>query len=139
VAIFVWLGRLILVICTWLAFAFPLLATETDQFTTPPTPLRDIGPELSRKIVEIIESDPTGRDPERVLSRWVGRNVVASRLVRWVRAMSVSGSPDRYLPPLTGSIYHRVRSPVPRGFRYNAPTVLVHGYFMGTDKSDHFI
>jgi hypothetical protein len=138
VLIFVWLGRLILVICTWLAFAFPLLATETDQFTTPPTPLRDIGPELSRKIVEIIESDPTGRDPERVLSRWVGRNMVASRLVRWVRAMPVSGSPDRYLPPLTGSIYRRVRSPVPRGFRYNAPTVLVHGYYMGTDKIDHF-
>ena len=137
-ALFLRLIPLILLIGAAFAVPSPLLATETDQFTTPPTPLRDIGPELSRKIVEIIESDQTGRDPERVLSRWVGRNVVASRLVRWVRAMPVSGSPDRYLPPLTGSIYHRVRSPVPRGFRYNAPTVLVHGYYMGTDKIDHF-
>lgn len=137
-AVFVRFIRLILCICTGFAVSASLLATETDQYTTPVSPLRDIGPELSRKIVEIIESDQTGRDPERILSRWVGRNVVASRLVRWVRAMPVSGSPDRYLPPLTGSIYHRVRSPVPRGFRYNAPTVLVHGYYMGTDKIDHF-
>ena len=29
-------------------------ATETDQFTTPKAPLHDIGPILSRKVVEII-------------------------------------------------------------------------------------
>ena len=62
------------------------LAMETDQFTTPHAPLYDIGPILSRKIVEILESDRTGRDPERVLSDWIGANIFESRLVRWVKA-----------------------------------------------------
>jgi hypothetical protein len=138
VALFFRLNRLTLLICA--AFAVPglTLATETDQFTTPKAPLRDIGPGLSRKIVEIIESDRTGRDPEYVLYRWVGRHVVASRLVHWIRAIPEVDGPVRHLPPVSGSIYYRVRSPVPRGFRYNAPTVLVHGYHMGTDKIDHF-
>jgi hypothetical protein len=45
------------------------LAIETDQFTTPIVSLYDIGPELSRKVVEIIQSDRSGGDPNPQVSR----------------------------------------------------------------------
>ena len=69
-----------------------VLAMETDQFTTPHAPLYDIGPALSRKIVEILESDRTGGEPERVLFEWIGGNVFESRLVRWVKQIRVADS-----------------------------------------------
>ena len=113
-------------------------ATETDQFTTPREPLYDIGPELSRKVVQIIESDRTGRDPERVLFEWVGRNVFTSRVVRWVKGIRVAETPVRFRPRLFGSIYRMALSPLPASFVIDAPTVRIHGYYVGTDKIDHF-
>jgi hypothetical protein len=114
------------------------LGTETDQFTTPRAPLYDIGPELSRKVVEIIESDRTGRDPERILFEWVGRNIFASRMVKWVKGIRVAETPVRYRPSLFASIYRTTLSPLPASFLIDAPTVRVHGYYVGTDKIDHF-
>ena len=111
---------------------------ETDQFTTPRAPLYDIGPTLSRKIVEIIESDRTGRDPERVLSEWVGSNIFVSRLVRWVKQIRVEGGTVGFLPSVFRSIYRVAVSPVPVSFLFDSPTVHVHGYYLGTDKIDHF-
>lgn len=112
--------------------------TETDQFTTPGAPLYDIGPELSRKVVEIIESDRTGRDPERVLFEWVGRNVFSSRIVKWVKGMQKGEVPVRFRPGVFSSIYRSTISPVPASFVIDAPTIRVHGYYIGTDKIDHF-
>ena len=106
-------------------------ATETDQFTTPKTPLHDIGPQLSRKVVEIIESDRTGRDPERILSEWAGHNPFSSRLARQARAAGFRPNPF-------GSIYLATFSPIPATFLAASPTVNLHGYYMGTDKLDHF-
>jgi hypothetical protein len=112
--------------------------TETDQFTTPRAPLFDIGPGLSRKVVEIIEADRTGRDPEEVLHAWVGGNIFASRMVKWVKGIRVPESPVRYRPSLFASIYRTTISPLPASFLIDAPTVRVHGYYVGTDKIDHF-
>ena len=112
--------------------------TETDQFTTPRAQLFDIGPDLSRKVVEIIESDRTGRDPEQILFEWVGRNVFSSRLVKWVKGMQKPEAPVRYRPKLFSSIYRSAISPVPASFLVDAPTVRIHGYYVGTDKIDHF-
>lgn len=103
-----------------------VLATETDQYTTPRAPLRDIGPELSRKIVEIMEADRSGDAPERILSKWAGRNLFASRLTRWVRAGEAG-----FRPGVFGSIH--------RWAYLAAPTVLIHGHYMGSDKIDHFL
>jgi hypothetical protein len=125
-------------ILSMLAAGRPALATETDQFTTPMLPLYDIGPALSRKIVEIIESDRTGRDPERVLSEWVGRNIFESRLTRWVKEIRVADGPARFRPKVFDSIYRVALAPVPESFLFNSPTVHLHGYYLGTDKIDHF-
>lgn len=115
--------------CSRVAFA-----RETDQFTTPHGPLMDVGPRLSRKVVEIIEADHSGEDPEVVLSRWDGRNFLVSRLVRWITAERRVG----FRPSLSGSIFRLVLAPLPVSFFFDAPTVRVHGYYMGTDKIDHF-
>ena len=113
------------------------LATETDQFTAPIVPLSDVGPELSRKVVEIIESDRSGRDPERVLFAWVGRNVFASRLVRWVREIRVTEPPVGFRPHFFRSIYGTAFSPLLLSFLFDSPTVNLDGYYLGTDKIDH--
>lgn len=115
-----------------------VLATETDQFTTPRAALHDIGPEISRKVVAIIEADRTGRDPEQILFAWVGHNIFSSRLVRWVKRMPANDAPVRFRPSLSGSVYRCTFSPMLASFLIDAPTVRVHGYYMGTDKIDHF-
>src|SRR6186713_1286062 len=81
------------------------LAMETDQFTTPHTPLHDIGPALSRKIAELIEADRTGGDPERVLYAWVGSNIFVSRLGHWLKEVRVADGQVRFLPNVFDSIY----------------------------------
>jgi len=130
--------RLTLLVSSFLAIGNVAVATETDQFTTPKTPLYDIGPKLSRKVAEIIESDRKGRDPERVLYEWVGRNILASRIARWVRDIRVEDGPVGFRPSVLHSIYRGTLSVAPASFAFDSPTVHVHGYYMGTDKIDHF-
>jgi hypothetical protein len=113
-------------------------AMETDQFTTPRAPLYDIGPTLSRKISDIIESDRSGRDPERVLSEWVGSNIFVSRLVGWVKQIRGEEGAAGFLPSVFGSIYGRAFSPAPFSFLFDSPTVKIYGFYLGTDKIDHF-
>jgi hypothetical protein len=127
-----------LLVWSILATGHVALATETDQFTTPKVPLHDIGPKLSRKVVEIIEADHTGDDPERILSEWIGRNFLESRLTRWVKELRFDGEPVGFRPSVFGSIYRAALSPVPASFLFDSPTVHLHGYYMGTDKIDHF-
>ncbi len=130
--------RLILLLSSLFAVSPALLATETDQFSTPGVPLYDIGPLVSRKIVDIIESDRTGDDPDRVLIRWVGHNVVSSRLVRWVKTLPVIENRIRFRPGPFHSIYSTTLSPLPASFWFDSPTVNLFGYYFGTDKLDHF-
>jgi len=111
---------------------------ETDQFTTPLATLQDIGPALARKIVEIIESDRTGSEPERTLSRWVGGNVFSSRFTRWMKQVPTGDGPVLFMPNVFGSIYRQAFSPVPASFFFDSPTINVHGFYVGTDKIDHF-
>jgi hypothetical protein len=132
------LVRLAFLVSVLAAAAQPALAMETDQFTTPRAPLFDIGPLLSRKVADIIESDRTGRDPERVLSDWVGNNPFASRLTHWLKQIPDADDRVRFLPRLFDSIYSRTYSPVPMSFLFDSPTVKVHGIYLGTDKIDHF-
>jgi hypothetical protein len=114
------------------------IATETDQFTTPKTRLCDIGPVLSRSLVEMIESDASGDTPEAILFKRVGRNVLTSRLTKWAKRIRNEDAPVTFRPSVFGSIYRTVAAPVPVSFWFDAPTVYVHGYYMGTDKIDHF-
>ena len=133
-----YLMRLALLVASIFVASHVAVATETDQFTTPTRPLYDVGPALSRKVVEIIESDRTGDDPERVLSEWAGRNIFASRLALWVKEIRVEEGPVRFRPSVFDSVYRLAFSPVPASFWFDSPTVNVHGYYMGTDKIDHF-
>ena len=123
-----------------LALAFSAKAMETDQFTTPKAPLYDMGPLLSQKIVEIIEADRSGKDPEQVLDEWLGHNVFASHLMTWVNHLKApEGAGEiRFKPNLFESIYGLVFSPMPGVFLFAAPTVNSYGYYLGTDKLDHF-
>jgi len=130
--------RLTLLVSSLLAIGDVAVATETDQFTTPKKPLYDIGPKLSRKVAEIIEADRKGSDPERVLYEWVGRNILASRIARWVRDIRVADGPVGFRPSVFHSIYRGALSVAPASFAFDSPTVHVHGYYMGTDKIDHF-
>jgi hypothetical protein len=113
-------------------------AMETDQFTAPRAALYDIGPALSLRIAEIIESDRTGADPEDVLSRWAGSNIFVSRLGRWVKQLRAEQE-SRFAPSVFASVYRWAFSPVPFSFLLSSPTVHVHGFYMGTDKIDHFV
>jgi hypothetical protein len=130
--------RLTCLLASVFTAAQPAAAMETDQFTTPRAPLYDIGPTLSRKISDIIEADRTGRDPERVLAEWVGSNILVSRLGSWVKQMRVEGAPVGFLPSVFRSVYGWTFSPVPFSFMFDSPTVNVHGFYLGTDKIDHF-
>lgn len=121
-----------------LAVATFASATETDQFTTPGAPLQDIGPALSRKVVEVIEADRSGRDPERVLYDWAGHNLFESRPARYAKEIQAGERPVQFRPSVSGSIYRGVFSPVPASFLFDSPTVRLHGYYLGTDKIDHF-
>ncbi|MBS1824202.1 MAG: hypothetical protein JST93_02690 [Acidobacteria bacterium] len=113
-------------------------ALETDQFTTPKGPLYDIGPELSRKIVQIIEAGDKGQDPDQILYRWVGRNILTSRLSKWVKKTRVEEAPVTFRPGPFRSIYSVAVSPLPATFFFDSPTVHVHGHYLGSDKIDHF-
>ena len=130
--------RLILMVFSILAAAQVADSRETDQFTTPSEPLYDVGPDLSRKVVEIIESDCTGELPERVLSAWAGRNVFSSRIARWVKNTRVAEHPMNFRPSVSHSIYRATLSPALASFLFDSPTVHLYGYYMGTDKIDHF-
>jgi hypothetical protein len=112
--------------------------TETDQFTTPATRLYDIGPALSRRIVEIIESDDSGATPEAILSNRVGRGLLTSRVTKWAKRLRNEEGPVTFRPRVFASIYRTAAAPMPASFWFDAPTVNVHGYYMGTDKIDHF-
>lgn len=130
--------RLTLVVSSLLWVDPVAFATETDQFTTPTKRLHDIGPALSRRVVEIIESDRTGDAPEQVLSKRVGRSLLVSRLTRWVKRIRSDEAPVTFRPSVFASIYRTALSPVPTSFWFDAPTVYAHGYYMGADKIDHF-
>lgn len=130
--------RLGLIVSSLLALSPVSVAMETDQFTTPIVPLYDIGPELSRKVVAIIEADRTGDDPERVLATWVGRNIFASRIRHWVRDLRVTEGPVSFRPNVFHSIYCVALSPALASFWFDSPTVQLYNYYLGTDKIDHF-
>jgi hypothetical protein len=130
--------RLTPLVLSGLAVGHLAFAMETDQFTTPPAPLYDVGPRMSRKVVEILESGRPGDDPERVLFDWVGRNIFTSRFFRWVKQIQVADAPVTFLPNVFDSIYRVAFSPAPASFWFDSPTIHVHGYYMGTDKIDHF-
>src|SRR3954464_4089655 len=92
------LNRLALVLFSSVLASHPARATETDQFTVPKRPLYDIGPQLSRKIAEILEADRSGEDPERVLSEWVGHKVLSSRVTHWVKDLRPEDGPVGFRP-----------------------------------------
>lgn len=131
--------RLLFALVALLAVAPDLLGMETDQFTTPPTPLSDIGPLLSRKIGEIIEADRSGAEPEQVLAEWVGHNVLASRIADWVNHLRVDGRTVEFRPRVSASVFRTVLSPVPGSFLFDSPTVNIYGFYVGVDKLDHFL
>jgi hypothetical protein len=43
-----------------------------------------------------------------------------------------------FRPSVFGSVYRFAVSPVPASFLFDSPTVNLHGYYLGTDKIDHF-
>jgi hypothetical protein len=114
-------------------------ATETDQYTTPPRVLFDVGPLLSQKIVSIIEADRTGAPPDRILARWVGRNVLRSYMTAWVKSVQVPGEMVMFKPSLRRSIFRTAASPAVASFVFDSPTINIHGHYVGTDKVDHLL
>lgn len=122
-----------------LALVGVLGATETDQYTAPPRVLFDVGPLLSQKIVSIIEADRSGAPPDRILARWVGHNVLRSRMTAWVKSVNVPGEMVRFKPSLRRSIYRTAASPAVASFVFDSPTINIYGHYVGTDKVDHLL
>jgi hypothetical protein len=142
-------------------FAAPdALATETDQFTLPPTPLDDLGPDLGAIVLDIIRAEvaqfnarideriqldaKSAREPinEREFATHVyeqtGVGLPESTVERTLRYGAFPGRTVRFKPALADSIYAWVFAPFPLShLMTDCPTIRLYGIDLGTDKIGH--
>lgn len=134
-------------------------ATETDQFTLPPQPLADLGPDLAaivRKVLlaEIaqfnarilkrseVQSEPApSPTDEREFLRHVyeetGIGIPETTIERVIRHGTYPGRNVQYLPGLNDSIYAWTFSPFLFTHLWDCPTIRLYGIDLGTDKLGH--
>lgn len=135
-------------------------ATETDQFTRPPKPLDDLGPDLgalvlailhaeisqlNTRIDERIQFDPkAANEPikEREFVTHVyeqtGVGLPESTMERELRYGAFPGRNVRFQPAYLDSIYAWVASPFPPAhIMTDCPTIRLYGIDLGTDKIGH--
>ena len=135
-------------------------ATETDQFTLPPKPLDDLGPDfgamvlavlrsevsqLNTRIDQRIEFDPkAATEPikEREFVTHVyeqtGVGLPESTIERELRYGAFPGRNVRFQPAYVDSIYAWVAAPFPLAHMMtDCPTIRLYGIDLGTDKIGH--
>jgi len=147
----------VVILCAPRIATQPACATETDQFTLPDAPLKDIGPDISAKTLEILgaeiakvnekiaksrRKDPSAvTDEERIaedIYDRVGIGIPESTMELYARHGEFRGKSVRFQPSYFNSVYSGVMSPLPFALIFiMSPTIRVHGVDMGTDKIGH--
>lgn len=134
-------------------------ATETDQFTLPPQPLDDLGPDLAAMVRKILSAEivqlnaristrtqvqsEAAPDPidEREFLRHVyeetGVGIPETTIERAIHYGAFPGRIVRFMPGLNDSIYAWTFSPFPFTHLFDCPTIRVYGIDLGTDKLGH--
>lgn len=136
------------------------LATETDQFTLPPEPLDDLGPDLGAMVLEILRSEIAqlnARIDERIqlnpqasaepvkerefvnhIYEQTGVGLPESTVERALRYGVFGGRNVRFKPAYADSIYAWVAAPFPLSHMMtDCPTIRLYGVDQGTDKIGH--
>lgn len=135
-------------------------ATETDQFTLPPKPLDDLGPDLAVMVLDVLRSEladlntrteasgraagkaePDPADEREFVRRFYGQTGVGlpeSTLERALRYGNFPGRNVRFGPSVADSIYAWAFAPFPLAHVLtDCPTIRVYGVDLGTDKIGH--
>ena len=135
-------------------------ATETDQFTLPPAPLDDLGPDLGAMVLEVLRAEvaqlnvkidewmslnPRAAAPpvnEREFAQHIyeqtGVGLPESTVERALRYGTFPGRNVRFKPAFTESIYAWVAAPYPLShLTTDCPTIRLYGIDQGTDKIGH--
>lgn len=135
-------------------------ATETDQFTLPPQPLDDLGPDLAAIVRKILRDEiarlnarisgqrtqvqsEVAPDPidERELLRHIfeetGIGIPETTIERAIHYGAFPGRTVRFMPSLNDSIYAWTLSPFPFSHLWDCPTIRLYGIDLGTDKIGH--
>ena len=137
-------------------------ATETDQFTLPPRPLDDIGPDISIRVLEILRGEiakvnqmvdngaqqnlRAGADPfddQYLASHFygqVGPGLPESSLEREIHYGDYQDRNVRFQPPYIDSVYAWYVAPSLTVFFFaQCPTIRAYGVEFGTDKIGHIV
>ncbi len=135
-------------------------ATETDQFTLPPEPLDDLGPDLGAMVLDILHSElaqlnaaidqrielnpKAASEPlkEREFVTHIfeqtGVGLPESTVERALRYGAFAGRNVRFKPAYADSIYAWVAAPFPLSHMMtDCPTIRLYGVDQGTDKIGH--
>ena len=135
-------------------------ATETDQFTLPPSPLDDLGPDLGAMVLAILRDEvarlnagidervqlkpqaASERVNEREFAQHVyeqtGLGLPESTIERALRYDTFGGRNVRFKPAYADSIYAWVSAPFPLAhIMTDCPTIRLYGIDQGTDKIGH--
>jgi len=135
-------------------------ATETDQFTLPPAPLDDLGPDLGAMVRDVLRAELAqlnakideriqlrpGAAPEPVNEREFAQHVYEqtgvglpeSTVERALRYGTFAGRNVRFNPAYSESIYAWVAAPFPLShIMTDCPTIRLYGIDQGTDKVGH--
>ena len=143
-----------------LAAAPEARATETDQFTLPPAPLDDLGPDLGAIVLDILRAEVAQLnvkideriqlnqrpDPDATIEAELVKHVYEqtgvglpeSTVERALRYGTFPGRNVRFKPAYTDSIYAWVAAPFPLSHMMtDCPTIRLYGVDQGTDKIGH--
>jgi len=143
-----------------LAVAPEARATETDQFTLPPAPLDDLGPDLGAIVLDILRAEVAQLnvkideriqlnqrpEPEATIEAELVKHVYEqtgvglpeSTVERALRYGTFPGRNVRFKPAYTDSIYAWVAAPFPLSHMMtDCPTIRLYGVDQGTDKIGH--
>lgn len=134
-------------------------ATETDQFTLPPQPLDDLGPDLAGIVLRILRAEiaqlnarnvgrtqvrpdaaPDPNDEREVLRHihdQAGIGFPETTIERTVRYGAHSGRNVQFKPTPDGSIYAGTFAPFLFTRLFDCPTIRVYGIDLGIDKIGH--
>jgi len=135
-------------------------ATETDQFTLPPRPLDDLGPDFGAIVLGVLRNEiaqfNTGIDARAQLNpkaaaepvkerefvtrifEQTGVGLPESTVERELRYGAFTGRNVRFQPAYADSIYAWVSAPFPLSHvMTDCPTIRLYGIDLGTDKIGH--
>lgn len=137
-----------------------VLATETDQFTLPPKPLDDLGPDMGAVVLTAVRAGVAqlnerlaqrrahkplaGLEPndERLLATHVyeetGVGAPEATMERILRYGNYGNRNVRFVPSYFDTIYSGAFAPYPLAhITTNCPTIQLYGVRVGTDKPGH--